>query len=79
MAEKQNLTVSLDRDVIRRAKILAAQRGASVSQLVAETIRQMVEDDRAYESARREALRFLEEGFHLGGSGVGDRGALHDR
>jgi len=36
-AAKQNLTVQLDADVIRKAKVIAAHRGTSVSQLVAGT------------------------------------------
>jgi hypothetical protein len=78
MAVKQNLTVQLDRETIRKAKILAAKRGTSVSGLVAFQINESVEADDTYESARRIALELLERGFHLGG-GTLNRDELHER
>ena len=78
MPIKQNLTVSLDRDTIRKARILAAKRGTSVSGLVASQLMETVEEDQRYESARRAALELLERGFHLGGSRF-NRDDLHER
>ena len=78
MAERQNLTVQLDRETIRRAKILAAKRGTSVSRLVAAQITESVRSDDAYEASRRTALELLERGLHLGGRRV-NRGELHER
>ncbi len=75
MAGKQNLTVYLDREIVRKAKILAARRGTSVSGLVASQIKDAAD---AYESARRTALELLERGFHLGGRRV-KRAELHER
>lgn len=78
MADKQNLTVQLDRETIRRAKVLAAKRGTSISALLASQIRDSVEAESAYEAARRTALDLLARGFHLGGGRL-NRDALHDR
>ncbi len=78
MAERQNLTIQLDRELIRKAKVLAAQRGTSVSRLLATELGRLVGDDEAYETARRSALQFLERGFHLGGKRV-NREELHER
>ena len=78
MAAKQNLTVQLDRETIRRAKILAARKGTSVSTLIASHIKEAVQEDDAYAAARRAALEMLERGFHVGG-GRPDRDALHER
>ena len=78
MASKQNLTVQLDRETIRKAKILAAKRGTSVSSLVAAQIKDSVRADDAYESARRTALGWLEQGFPLGGERF-NRDELHER
>jgi len=78
MAERQNLTVQMDRELIRKARVLAAQRGTSVSGLVARELKRLVGDDEAYEAARRSAMQFLEEGFHLGGRRV-SREELHER
>ncbi len=78
MAARQNLTVQLDRETIRKAKILAAKRGTSISGLIASQIKESVQADDAYESARRTALELLERGFHLGGGRV-NRDELHER
>ena len=78
MSGKQNLTVQLDRDTIRRAKVLAAKRGTSVSGFIASQIREAVETEDAYEAARRAALEWLEQGFRMGGRRL-DREALHER
>jgi predicted transcriptional regulator len=78
VASKQNLTIQLDRETIRKAKVLAAKRGTSIGNVVAEQIRESVEAEDVYESARRAALDLLERGFHLGG-GRPDRDALHER
>jgi hypothetical protein len=78
MATKQNLTIQLDRDVIRKARILAAMRDTSVSRLVAAELERLVGDADAYEVARRSAERFLDKGFRLGGTRV-SRDELHER
>jgi predicted transcriptional regulator len=78
MAVKQNLTVQLDRETIRKAKILAAKRGTSVSGFIASQIRESVQADDVYESAHRAALELLEHGFHLGGGRL-NRDELHER
>jgi hypothetical protein len=76
---KQNLTVNLDRQTIRRAKIIAARRSTSISGLVAQQIETLAQEEEAYERAEREALRLLERGFHLGIDVRVGRDALHER
>jgi len=76
---KQNLTISLDRQTIRKAKILAAKRGTSISGLLADHIETLVGTEEAYERAERQALALLEQGFHLGGVIQAKRDELHER
>ena len=76
---KQNLTVSLARETIRKAKVLAARRDSSISRLLAEQIEALVRQDEVYESAQRQALALLDQGFHMGGLARLDRSELHDR
>lgn len=64
---KQNVTVSLSRQVLRKAKILAARRETSVSSLLAQEIERLVSNEEAYQRAERQALALLQQGFHLGG------------
>ena len=76
---KQNLTVSLPVHTIRKAKILAARRGSSISGLLAEQIEFLVGEDEAYERAERQALSVLDQGFHLGGVIHATRDEWHER
>jgi len=46
---KQNVTISLDREIVRKAKILAARRATSISGLLAAQIEAMVVEDEAYQ------------------------------
>lgn len=76
---KQNITLSLDKELIKRARVLAAQRQMSVSQMLGEELRAMVEDADHYDWAKRKALADLREGFHLGGRITATREELHER
>lgn len=64
---KTNLTLQLDNDVIRRAKVVAAKRGTSVSALVARQLDELVDEDERYEEARRRAVELMENPKALGG------------
>jgi hypothetical protein len=77
--DKQNVTLSLDRRVLRKAKILAARRDTSISGLIAQEIEFLVGQEEAYELAERQALSLLEKGFHLGGVIRSNRDEWHER
>jgi len=77
--EKQNLTISLDRETIQKAKILAARRSTSISGLLAHQIEIVVGEEEAYERAERQAMILLDQGFHLGGVIRAGRDELHER
>jgi hypothetical protein len=76
---KQNLTISLDRQTIQKAKIIAARRSTSISGLLARQIETLVGEEEAYERAERQALTLLDQGFHLGGVIRASRDELHER
>lgn len=76
---KQNVTIRLDRETVRKVKILAARRETSISGLIAEQIDVLVGRDDAYEAAKRRAFDLLDHGFHLGGRHGGNRASLHER
>jgi len=65
--DSQNITLKLPVGTIRQAKVVAAGRGASISALVAQKIEELVGDDAKYAAARRRALEWLGQGWHLGG------------
>ena len=76
---KQNVTVSLTRQTLRKAKILAARRGSSISGLLAEQIDILVGEEEAYERAKRQASALLDQGFHMGGVIRSSRDEWHER
>jgi len=75
---KANLTLQLDEDVIRRARILAARRGTSVSALVARELAGLVEQDARYEEASRRAKEIMARATPRGRRSW-QRDELHDR
>jgi hypothetical protein len=79
MAEKRNLTIQLDAETIRKARILAVERSVSVSRLVAEEIERMVNGEDQYRRAHRDAIDLMNRGFHLGGEALSRREELYDR
>jgi predicted transcriptional regulator len=79
MGTKRNLTVQLDAEIIRKARVLAVQRSTSVSRLVAEQLEHLVNDEDRYRKAEQVALADLDTGFHLGGGELPPRAELHER
>jgi hypothetical protein len=75
---KTNLTLQLDEDVIRRAKVMAAKRGTSVSALVARELDGLVERDARHEEASRRATEIMARATSRGGRSW-RRDELHDR
>lgn len=76
---KTNVTLRVDADLLREAKVLAAKRNSSVSRLLAELLETLVRSDRSYEEARRRALARLAKGYDWGWTRPTDRGDLHER
>ena len=76
---KQNITLSLDRDILLAARMFAAKQGTSVSAMLAEELREKMEKNRSYEHSKQIALSMLEQPWSLGGLGINDREALHYR
>jgi hypothetical protein len=76
---KQNVTVSISQQTLRKAKVLAARRGSSISGLLAQQIEILVGEEEAYERAERQATSLLAQGFHLGGRIRVSRDEWHER
>jgi hypothetical protein len=75
---RTNLTLQLDADVIRRARIVAAKRGTSVSALAATQLLALVDEDERAELARERAQAILRKASPRGGR-TWTRDELHDR
>lgn len=76
---KQNITLAIDRQLLKRARAVAAQRGTSISGLLAAELEKLVNNESEYQQARARALARLASGFHLGGGKMPSREELHDR
>jgi hypothetical protein len=63
----QNITLKLPAETVRKIKVVAAERGASISGLLTAKLEELVGEDAEYEAARRRALEWLAQGWHLGG------------
>lgn len=75
---KQNITLSLDKELLAKLKVLAARRATSVSRLLADELTDIVEQSEKYEQCRRNALYAIDTGFHFGGQPA-SRDTLHER
>jgi hypothetical protein len=74
-----NITIRVDSELALAAKVLAARRGTSVSRLVSEQLEVLVQRDRAYEAAKRRALRRLDNPVELKWNKPRSRDELHER
>ena len=78
IVQKTNVTLRLDAGLVREAKVLAAQRGSSVSRLLSEQVEELVRKERGYQAAERRALARLKRAYDLDWT-PGERAELHER
>jgi hypothetical protein len=76
---KQNITLSLDKQILKRARAFAAERGTSISAMLAAQLRNLIEREAEYSTAKVKALSLLDSPFHLGGRRTANRQDLHER
>jgi predicted DNA-binding protein len=76
----KNITLSMPAELVRRAKVLAAQRDMSVSSLVARLLEQLVGDVRDYDEAWELERRMMNAGLGLQvGPITWSRDEVHER
>ena len=76
---KQNVTLSIEKEIIKKGKVVAARRDTSISKMLADLLKGMVENDERYEAAKRSALQQLKKGIRLGGKITWKRADLYER
>ena len=76
---KSNITLSVDSELLREARVLAAQEGTSVSRLLADRLEELIRRQKDYDVARRRALARLRKGFRLEWTPPRSRDTLHER
>jgi hypothetical protein len=75
----RNITLTLDEETLREARVLAAERGLSVSAFLRLELAGLVERQRGYQRARLAAVNRLKRAHSLGGGKLAARDELHDR
>lgn len=63
---KQNISFSINKDIVKKGKSVAAQNDTSLSQMLSEHLKKITEREERYEPAKRSALQRLKKGFHRG-------------
>jgi hypothetical protein len=76
---KANITLKLDADLLREARILAAEEDTSISAMLAARLEQIVRDRQRYQRARKRALARLREGMDLRWTPPRSRDEIHER
>jgi hypothetical protein len=76
---KLNVTLKLDADLLREARVLAAEENTSISALLAARLEQIVRERKNYDRARKRALARLREGMDLRWTPPASRDELHER
>ena len=80
-SDRQNVTLSLPKPLLRKAKILAVEKQTSLSGLLVDAIQDLVKDRDDYEQARERALELMRNAKNLGTRGriTWTRDSLHER
>jgi len=76
---KTNVTLKIDADLLREARILAAEQDTSISAIVASKLEEDVRKRKGYEEAKKYALARLKKGYNLGWTPPRSRDELHER
>ena len=78
--DKQNVTLALPKDLLRRARLVAVEERSSLSRLLADALQDIVRKRETYRDARHLHLAILDQGFEMGlnGESAGSRDALYD-
>ena len=68
--EKRNITLAIPEDILQKAKLLAVQRGISLSSLLTQCLIEIVAGDEPYDAAHWRHKFILDTGRDLGTKGV---------
>jgi hypothetical protein len=76
---KSNVTLKIEANLLRDARVLAAEEGSSISALLATRLELAVRERKGYIQARRRAVARLRSGYDLGWTPIRSRGEMHER
>ena len=76
---KTNITLKIDADLLREARVLAAEERSSISALLAAKLEQVIRERKGFQQARKRSLARLRKGFDLHWTPPASRDELHER
>jgi hypothetical protein len=76
---KQNITLAVEKKLLKQARAIAAERGLSVSALLSGELARLVDKEGNYRRAKTRAVARLESPLHLNFTNKLSRESLHDR
>ena len=81
LMERQNVTLSLPKSLLKKAKTLATKEDRSLSELLRETLEERVMQKSGYQRARERQIALMKKGFDMGSKGkvAVTREELHER
>jgi len=79
--ERQNVTLSLPKALLRKAKTLAVKKDKSLSDLLRETLEEKVKEETGYQRAKNRQIALMGKGLDMGTKGkiTISREELHER
>ena len=79
--DRQNVTLSLPKSLLKKAKMVAASREKSLSELLRESLEDKVREATGYKKAKARQLKLLKKGVNLETKGqiTATREELHAR
>lgn len=79
--ERQNVTLSLPKALLKKAKTLAVKKDKSLSDLLRETLEEKVKEETGYQRAKNRQISLMESSTDLGTKGkiTISREELHER
>jgi metal-responsive CopG/Arc/MetJ family transcriptional regulator len=79
--ERQNVTLSLPKALLKKAKTLAVKKDKSLSDLLRETLEEKVKEETGYQRAKNRQISLMENSTDLGTKGkiTISREELHER
>ena len=77
--QKSNITLKLDRVLLREVRVLAAEEDTSISAILAEHLQEIVKKRGGYEEAKKRAIARMRKGYNLGFKPPKSRDELHER
>jgi len=67
--DRQNITLSLPKSLLKKAKVIAAGEEKSLSELLREALEKKIREDTGYKKAKQRQTKILKMGLNLGSEG----------